>query len=105
MMYDTAIRIPKAYERLMADWTEQVINWSPDTSVYLGLPAYDDEGVGYHHPDVENLKHSLRGIHAGLTRFETVPENYRGVALYCEWEMEPDEWALFAEQFQSTDKP
>ena len=38
------------------------------------LPAYDDRGVGYHDPDVENLAESLAGVHAGLASFFALPE-------------------------------
>lgn len=29
MMYDTAIRFPKIYQNLMADWTREMLAWSP----------------------------------------------------------------------------
>lgn len=40
----------------MVSWTQEILEWSLDTEVLLGLPAYDDEGVSYHYPEVENLK-------------------------------------------------
>jgi hypothetical protein len=100
MMYDTAIRFPKAYQQLMKSWTREVLSWSGETPVLLGLPAYDDAGSGYHDPAVENLENAFQGIHAGLTGFNTLPENYHGVALYSEWELEPQEWQLFAREFR-----
>ncbi len=99
MMYDTGLRQPKLYRHLMAGWTREVIAWSGDTEVLLGLPAYDDAGVPWHDPAVENLEHALAGIHAGLASFEEPPTNYRGVALYCGWEMDPTEWDLLREEF------
>ena len=58
----------------------------------LGVPAYDDEGVKYHYPRVENLENSLLGIHAALSDYSRLPENYGGIAIYSDWEMQPDEW-------------
>jgi len=99
MMYDTALKKPKLYERLMADWTEEVLAWSGDTEVLLGIPAYEDADSGYHSPSAENLTHGLRGIHAGLLRHKALPENYRGVSIYCEWEMSEDKWRTFETDF------
>lgn len=98
MMYDTAIRKPKIYQYVMAEWAEEVIAWSGDTDVLLGLPTYSDEGVDYHLPAVENLRNALLGVHRGLSKLETA-ENYQGVALYCEWETDETEWELFNEWF------
>jgi hypothetical protein len=75
------------------------IDWSGSAEVLLGLPAYRDEGVGYHDPKVENLGNALRGVHSGLDRYETLPGNYRGIALYCEWEMDEGKWATLRNLF------
>jgi hypothetical protein len=99
MMYDTSLKYPKLYQRLMADWTEEVLNWSEGKAALLGVPTYDDADVEYHDPKVENLPSALLGIHAGLSRYETLPPHYQGVALYCEWETDEIEWTLFREQF------
>lgn len=99
MMYDTGLRQPKLYRHLMAGWTRDVLDWSGDTEVLLGLPAYDDAGVPWHDPSVENLTHALAGIHAGLASFDERPASYRGVALYSGWEMDPGEWELLEEEF------
>jgi Glycosyl hydrolases family 18 len=100
MMYDAALRIPKAYQRLMANWTQEVLDWSEGKAVLLGLPTYDDAGVGYHDPRVENLTNALLGIHRGLSR-QPLPANYQGVAIYCEWETSDAEWQHFREHFLS----
>jgi hypothetical protein len=92
MMYDTSLRFQKLYRHLMASWTREVLEWSGTTQVLLGVPAYDDEGVQYHYPHVENLKNSLLGIHAGLSGYRSLPVNYSGIAIYSDWEMQPDEW-------------
>ena len=99
MMYDTAIQYPKFYEKLVGDWTEDVLAWSGDTEVLLGLPAYDDDGVGYHFPNVENLYHALRGVHGALGDYDKLPKNYHGVAIYSEWEMDGGEWDELEQSF------
>ena len=99
MMYDTAIRFEKVYQNLLAGWTREALDWSVGTRVLLGLPAYKDEGASYHVPRVENLKNGLMGIHSGLSQYKVLPENYQGVALYCEWEMDHSKWETLRTQF------
>jgi hypothetical protein len=97
MMYDTGLRVPKIYEHLMAHWTVETLAWSEGRPVLLGIPTYDDPGVEYHNPKVENLRTALLGIHKGLGTSPT--SNYQGVALYCEWETDVDEWSHFQSHF------
>ncbi len=99
MMYDTGITYPKLYEKLMATWTKEVIDWSGDTAVLLGVPAYDDSGVDYHDPESENLLHAIRGINAGLNSYDELPANYRGIAIYAEWTMTPVDWQTLEREF------
>jgi hypothetical protein len=101
MTYDAGQRIPKTYQRLMADWTREVLAWS-SKSVLLGIPTYDDEAVGYHRPEVENIRHALLGIHRGLSS-AGLPENYQGVAIYCDWETSEAEWGYFRAHFLKAD--
>jgi hypothetical protein len=98
MMYDTGIRVPKVYERLVADWTEEVLQWSEGRPVLLGVPTYEDAQTEYHRPRVENLQNALLGIHAGLTR-HSLPPNYQGVAIYSEWETDEREWEMWRQRF------
>lgn len=98
MMYDTSLRSPRLYQKLMADWTEEVLTWSEGRRVLLGVPTYADEGVGYHDPKAENITNALLGIHRGLAG-ANLPTNYLGVAIYCEWETDDDEWLWFREHF------
>jgi len=92
MMYDTSIILEKPYIKLMEKWTKEVIEWSGDAEVLLGIPAYADEGVGYHHPEVENIESALKGIHAALSSYEDIPTNYAGIAIYSEWTMDEKRW-------------
>jgi hypothetical protein len=100
MMYDTALGQRKRYVKLMADWTVEVLSSTARSSVVLGLPAYDDAGVGYHDPAVENLDSALEGIHAGLAELPSVPPSYQGVAVYCDWQMTPAKWRSLKERFE-----
>ena len=94
MMYDAAQKFPKTYQKLMADWTKEVLKWSEGKPVLLGVPTYDDTGVGYHDPDVENLTNALKGIHRALSK-GSLPATYQGVAIYSDWETSDSEWAYF----------
>lgn len=98
MMYDAGQRIPKAYQRLMADWTREALAWSEGKPVLLGVPTYEDAGVEYHHSNVENLTNALLGVHRGLYN-QPVSSNYQGVAIYCDWEMSDREWEYFRTHF------
>jgi hypothetical protein len=98
MTYDAAQRIPKTYQKLMADWTEEILVWSQGKEILVGVPTYADANVDYHDPKVENLTNALLGIHRGLSR-STIPASYRGVAIYCEWEMDDGEWRYLVEHF------
>jgi hypothetical protein len=98
MMYDTALQKPRLYQYLMAGWTGEVLAWSGDTPVLLGVPTYNDPGVDYHNSEVENLENALLGIHRGLAR-RPLPANYQGVAIYCEWETDTNEWQYFEKHF------
>ncbi|MBI9075198.1 MAG: hypothetical protein JEZ02_07295 [Desulfatibacillum sp.] len=101
MTYDSAAPMPKIYEHLMAAWTRDILTWAQDSEILLGVPVYDDTGVLYHSPRVENIRTALSGIHGGLHSFDRLPANYKGVAIYCEWEMEDWEWEYLGENFLS----
>ena len=92
MMYDTAIPLEKFYVKLMTDWTKQLtgkIN-AENCELLLGIPAYEDAGVGYHHPGVENISSALRGISDAGGK-----DKIKGIAIYCEWEMNDDKWRIW----------
>jgi hypothetical protein len=104
MMYDAGQQNSKAYQRLMADWTQEVLAWSEGRPVLLGVPTYEDADVGYHNPEVENLRNALLGIHRGLSR-ATLPANFQGVAIYCDWETSEEEWSHFRDHFLKQTRP
>lgn len=88
MAYDTAQPVSKTYVAMVSGWTRQCLAWT-DKPVRMGVPVYEDQGVGYHHPEVENVSNSLSGISAGLD--PSAPPNYAGVALYAEWTLDTAE--------------
>ena len=92
MMYDTAIPLEKFYIKLMTDWTNQLTSATRSSSceLLLGVPAYEDAGVGYHHPQVENIRSALQGIAASNHKNEA-----NGIAIYCEWEMDENKWQIW----------
>jgi hypothetical protein len=98
MMYDAGQQFSKPYQKLMADWTHEVLDWSEGKQVLLGVPTYDDAGVGYHNPKIENMANALMGIHRGLSGSALRP-NYQGVAIYCDWETDGQEWGWFRSHF------
>jgi hypothetical protein len=100
MLYDTSLKRDKLYQRLMADWTGEVLAWSAGKPVLLGVPTYHDAGVEYHDPKVETLQNALLGIHRGLARGGANNTAYQGVAIYCEWEMDEAEWGYWEQHFR-----
>jgi hypothetical protein len=105
MMYDTSLKDGKLYQHLMNSWTRQILNWTTATgkakvpAILLGVPTYDDAGVGYHNPKVENLTNALQGIHAGLSHYQTLPPHYQGVAVYSEWVTSDSDWNYWQQHF------
>ena len=79
----------KQYIDLMTRWTAQLteVLRSTECDLLPGIPAYEDVGVGYHHPRVEHISSALRGISAA-----DPGEDIRGIAVYCEWEMNETKW-------------
>lgn len=100
MMYDTSARLPRLYEQIMRDWTVEVLSWYKGNEVLLGVPCYRDENKWYHDMNSENIMHALRGIHGGLKN--PLQSNYKGVCIYCEWEMTPEKWQTFRQEFLSS---
>jgi hypothetical protein len=88
----------------MADWTEEILAWSEGKPVLLGVPTYDDTGVGYHHPDVENIANAISGIHRGLQN-AGFPPAFQGIAIYCDWETTEPEWTWLHENFSAPAAP
>jgi hypothetical protein len=60
----------------------------------IGIPAYDEAKEGFN-PEVENVKNALIGIINGLNDIRSHDENFTGVAIYPEWQMDKDEWRIY----------
>ena len=92
MMYDTAIPYRKFYINLYKLWISDLSKALNEinTEILLGVPAYEDAGVGYHHPNVENISAALSAISAS-----SFQKNISGVAIYCEWEMTDSKWQIW----------
>ncbi len=103
MMYDAGQKIPKTYRKLMSDWAVEVLRWSDNKPVLLGVPTYEDAAVDYHEPHVENITNALSGIHAGLVRGGS-PANFQGIAIYCDWETTDAEWEYLRTHFAAKSK-
>ena len=75
------------------------MHWTAGSRILFGVPTYDDAGVGYHYPAVENLANALSGIYAGLAGFDELPDHYQGIAIYSEWETSANEWLYWENSF------
>ena len=102
MLYDTGIKWSKFYQYLISVWTTDILDWSGNTQVLLGVPAFDDYSAGYHFPGAENLQNALFGIHAGLSGYTRLPSNYAGISIYCEWKMKDPEWHILETEFEKS---
>ena len=99
MVYDTGIDRGWLYEWLVK---EQVI-WVSDlmgreeasgTEFLIGIPAYEDDKDGFN-PEIENIRAALLGVVSGLNDIRSSEENFTGVAIYAEWEMDYEEWMVY----------
>lgn len=99
MAYDTAQPLGKPYIWMVARWSSQIYAWS-SVPVKIGIPAYDDHGMAYHHARVENVPNGLAGLAAAVQ--ESTPDNYAGIAIYAEWTLDPAEEAQLATWLRRT---
>ena len=92
VIYDTAIPPEKFHLTLITNRANQLAGAtsSSDCELLLGIPAYDDAGVGYHHTQVENISSALQGISASPRK-----NSINGIAIYCEWEMNENKWQIW----------
>ena len=84
VMDDIAISQEKYYIALVKRWTGELSETVHPTGceLILGIHAYEDADVGYHHPKVENVSSALKGISAAKSG-----DKINGIAIYCEREM------------------
>ncbi len=96
MMYDTAIDYKKIYIHTYKSWVSEVLAWSNKKDVLFGIPAYEDTGVAYHNPSVENVYTAMSGLSAGI-RINESRSNYRGISIYADWTLQEHEKAYLVE--------
>ncbi|MFN7955339.1 MAG: glycosyl hydrolase family 18 protein [bacterium] len=96
MTYDTALRWPTIYVRLMALWTRELATLpavrASECELRLGVPTYEDVAP-WHDPRTETVTTALVGIRSGLARLASAPTAVRGIAIYADWTTDADEWA------------
>ena len=89
MMYDTALEYKKIYTNLVRQWAQEVIAVSMDKEVLFGIPAYEDQDVGYHHPQVENVFTAMPGIVSAINSSQDARKF--SVSIYAEWTLDEKE--------------
>ncbi len=94
MAYDTGLKSERLYKWLVKEQTIWLTDLLDGKEVFIGIPAYDDQNVGFD-PQVENIENGLRGIIAGLNNIRSNDENFAGVAIYPYWEMDESEWGSY----------
>ena len=112
MLYDTSIHDGKMYQYFVARSTNKVLDWTHNSGakILVGVPTYGAAGpkLGplYHNPRVENLSNSLAGLRRALSdqraapgNYLTLPRNYQGAAIYCEWETDAADWEIWRRDF------
>ncbi len=96
MSYDTALRWPSIYVRLMARWTRELATLpavrAGECELRLGVPTYEDDAP-WHDPRTETVSTALAGIRSGLASLDEVPDAVRGIAIYADWTTDTAEWA------------
>ncbi len=94
MVYDTGINNEWIYRWFVHEQTVRVTNLFDDKEVFIGIPAYEEEKVGFN-PRVENVKNGLEGIIKGLNNLRSNSDSFAGVAIYSYWEIDAEEWEVY----------
>ncbi len=97
---ETGLTHDRLFTRLIAAWTREALQWAGTTPVLIGLADYEEETPQpWHHAEIETLSRALSGVHAGLMSFDRLPTNYRGVALFADYTMNAEKWAVWETEF------
>lgn len=103
MGYDTALRVPRMFESLVSTWTSDLARTLPPHCEWsMGVPAYEDDEP-WHRPDVETIGVAIDGVRRGLAEAGTVPETFRGIAIYASWTTDDEEWAVFDRRWRGVE--
>lgn len=99
MAYDTGLKKEWLYRWLVKEQTIWLTDLLEEKEVFIGIPAYDDKKEGFN-PEIENLENGLMGVIAGLNNLRSEEENFAGVAIYPYWEIDEEEWWIYANLWQ-----
>ncbi len=100
MLADTGLSNDKLFTHLIASWTKEALQWAGATPVLLGIADYQETvPQPWHHAETETLSRALSGVHAGLMSFDRLPANYRGVAVFADYTMDAQKWAVWKDEF------
>lgn len=99
MGYDTGLRVPRTFERLVETWTADLARTLPPHCEWsMGVPAYEDDKP-WHRPNVERIGTAIDGVRRGLGA-SLKSARFTGIAIYASWTIDDDEWAAFDRQWR-----
>jgi hypothetical protein len=109
LYYDTHIRDPKRFESNLVVQLEHIERWrqvAPRTQFLVSLGTFVNPGrilQAYRDPRVENIPHFFAALRAAMRKVPGgVPD---GVAIYCEWETDDEEWAAIRREWTGLAAP
>ena len=94
MTYDTKVNSPWLYRELVRMETIFVTKSIDQAEILIGIPVYEDIRSSFN-PEAENVFTGLNGVISGLNSTRSNPDNFTGVALYANWEMDDSEWQIY----------
>lgn len=89
MTYDAVLPTRSLVGRHFAAHTERTLRLIGDrTTVYIGVPTYRPQRLGW----AEDLAVALRGVRRGVDALDRAPSRPYGVAIYAGWTTDEREW-------------
>jgi hypothetical protein len=99
MSYDTGLPSEPTYTGYVRKSTVLALGAvPPSVGLLIGVPAYPASGI-YHHSS-ENIRAAVRGVRLALG--STPVDREFGIALYVDFTVTPDDWAVYDRQWMST---
>jgi hypothetical protein len=94
MSYDTALPFGSAYTGyLRRATTDAIAAVAPETTLFMGVPAYHDENP-LHHRRAETVANALHGIRLALGDSPPADRTF-GVALYVDFAATESDWTAY----------
>jgi len=103
MTYDSGLKQDYYYSLYVGLLAGRLLAEDIPAQVRLGLPTYETGNQAFD-PTVENIETAVQGLLFGLNPEDPALEEM-GVAIYANWETEPDEWALLDTYVPSPSSP